>query len=199
MRATYKAGHPLNKLGKKNPQAPPLHLHFQQSETLTVLSGKVGLTLYWEAKDTFHTAETTGVDTPFEITPWMPHAFFPCGDAEEDTVILVWAHPSDNDMDDQMDHLFFQSLFGYVSDVHDKKEKMSILQIMLMQHRTATALVMFPRAWFLGPLRWWIPWKLQDMCATIAIWTGKKALIEKYMSPQEWDDVQERLGGKKSV
>jgi hypothetical protein len=153
----------------------------------------------------------------------MPHAFYPCDDTKEDTVFLVWAHPSDDGMDDKMDHLFFQTLFGYISDVHDKKEKMSILQVMLMQyvsfwldgmspnrasltlhvvksrHRTATALIMFPRASFLGPLRWWIPWKLQAMCATLAIWAGKKPLIEKYMSPQDWSEVQERIGGKKSV
>lgn len=60
---------------------------------------------------------------------------------------------------------------------------------------------MFPKAWFLGPLRWWIPWKFQALCATVAAWLGMKPLLAKYMSATEWDEVQERIGGgdKKSV
>ena len=56
----------------------------------------------------------------------------------------------------------------------------------------------FPRAWFLGPLRWWIPYQFQAVCAVMARWSGMKPLIKKYMSEEEWEEVQERLnnGGK---
>lgn len=115
-------------------QSPPLHLHFQQSESFAVLSGQIGTVSSYSATDTIHTPVTTGVSHPYEIRPWVPHTFFPSPDATEDTVILAWAHPGDNGRDDQMDRLFFQSLLMYVSDVAEGKEKLSLLQIMLIQY-----------------------------------------------------------------
>jgi len=56
-------------------------------------------------------------------------------------------------------------------------------------------MVMLPGAWFLGPLRWWVPWKLQALGATIAQWTGKKTLLQKYLSKEEWEEVQSRIDG----
>lgn len=56
---------------------------------------------------------------------------------------------------------------------------------------------MFPRAWFLGPLRWWIPYQFQGACAKIGAWMGMKPLIEKYMSPEDWKEVQGRMVGTK--
>jgi hypothetical protein len=55
---------------------------------------------------------------------------------------------------------------------------------------------MFPTLWILGPLRWWVPWVFQCMCAYIAMWMGYKPLLKKYMTQEEWEDenVQERLG-----
>lgn len=56
---------------------------------------------------------------------------------------------------------------------------------------------MFPKLWFLGPLRWWIPWVLQAFLAVVATWMGRKPLMQKYMTKQDWEDerVQERSGG----
>ncbi|KAJ4297701.1 hypothetical protein N0V90_005596 [Kalmusia sp. IMI 367209] len=112
------------------------------------------------------------------------HTFYPCADAQEDTTIYLWAHPEK--VPDPMDRLFFQTLLGYISDVYEKKAPMSVLQIMVTQHASATAMVMFPRAWWLGPLRWWIPWQLQGLAATIGRFFGYKGLIEKHTAPEEW-------------
>lgn len=57
-------------------------------------------------------------------------------------------------------------------------------------------MVMFPRLWVLGPLRWWIPLQLQGIISAVARWSGTKPLMEKYCSKEEWESVQERIGGK---
>ncbi|KAK6379688.1 hypothetical protein LTS17_005760 [Exophiala oligosperma] len=66
------------------------------------------------------------------MDPWTPHTFWPDPNPQEDTTILLWAHPNPNDMDDKMDRLFFQNLLMYVSDVAEGKERSSILQVMLI-------------------------------------------------------------------
>ncbi|KIW22989.1 uncharacterized protein PV07_11225 [Cladophialophora immunda] len=196
MRATYKHDHPLCRKGKAHPQSPPLHLHFQQSESFAVLAGEVGTTTTYAQIDTIHTAQNTPPMKPHHIAPYMPHRFWPSPGAQEDSVILLWAHPNPKDMDDKMDRLFFQSLLIYVSDISEGKEPLSLLQVMLIQHISATALIIFPGLSFLGPLRWWIPWLFQCVCAYMALWMGKKPLLKQYMSVEDWEDedVQERIG-----
>ena len=99
-----------------------------------VLSGEIGTSTTYSVIDTIHTPETTNESNPHEIRPWVPHRFWPSPTSKEDTVILVWAHPNPDDMDEKMDRLFFQSLLMYVSDIAEKKESMSLTQIMLMQY-----------------------------------------------------------------
>ncbi|KAJ9615584.1 hypothetical protein H2200_001659 [Cladophialophora chaetospira] len=180
-------------------QSPPLHLHFQQAESFIVLSGEIGTTTTYSRIDTIHTPENTPPSRPHNIPPWGPHRFWPSPNATEDTTIMVWAHPNPTDMEDKMDRLFFQCLLFYVSDISEKKAPLSLLQVMIMQHFSATALIMFPNLWILGPLRWWIPWIFQCICAHIAMWMGYKPLMKKYMSQEEWEDkdVQERVGMRK--
>ncbi|KAF1978199.1 hypothetical protein BU23DRAFT_550272 [Bimuria novae-zelandiae CBS 107.79] len=183
IRATYvnPAVKQMNKSERKHPQSPPLHLHFDQWESFAVASGKVCTIETYEAKDLVHVKE----DGVHRVPPWVPHTFYPCADATEDTTFYMWAHPEA--VPEPMDRLFFQTLLGLVSDIHEKKAPMSVLQIMTTQHASATAIVMFPRAWWLGPLRWWIPWTFQSLAATIGTWLGYKALIERYVSAEEWD------------
>ncbi|KAK7900711.1 hypothetical protein LTR67_002995 [Exophiala xenobiotica] len=192
MRATYKHDHPLCKRGKSHAQSPPLHIHFQQSETFHVVCGSIGTTTTYSAIDTIHTppdtTTTTGAAKPHEIAPWVPHSFWPDPNASQDTTILVWAHPNPDDMDEKMDRLFFQNLLMYVSDVGRGQGE--------VKHVSATALVWFPRAWFLGPLRWWVPYQFQALCALMARCAGMKPLIEKYMSENEWEEVQERMNNR---
>ncbi|CAG5158154.1 uncharacterized protein ALTATR162_LOCUS5011 [Alternaria atra] len=118
---------PANSKGKHHPQSPPLHLHFDQSETFYVAKGKVGTTLGWAAQDQAWTSE----DGAFEIEPWVPHRFWPHPEAQEDSVLYVWAHPTGTP--DPMDRLFFENLLLYMSDVEEKKVSLSLIQIMLMQ------------------------------------------------------------------
>lgn len=190
MRATYIHTHPLCKTGKAHPQSPPLHIHFDQSETFQVLSGKVGTTQTYDAVDRIWTA----ADAPQEVTPWTPHNFWPCADAEEDTTILVWAHPEN--VPEPMDWLFFQNLLWLISDISEGKRRLDPFQIMLLQHVSATALVWFPTAKFLGPLRWWVPWKVQGAFAAVARLLGYQPLLEKYTPAAEWAKIQQ---AKKTV
>lgn len=127
MRGTYKASHKLCKTGKQHPQSPPLHLHFDQSETFEVLTGTLGTTSGWDAKDQTWTA-ASGKQ---ELRPWIPHTFWPCPNATEDTTFLVWAHPQH--VEEPMDWMFFRNLLLLVSDIYEKKVAMDVLQIMLTQ------------------------------------------------------------------
>ncbi|KAF1851690.1 uncharacterized protein K460DRAFT_39443 [Cucurbitaria berberidis CBS 394.84] len=180
MRATYTGA--SQKLGKSHPQSPPLHLHFDQFESFYVGAGKVGTTDGWAAEDRVWTRE----DAPLDIKPWEPHRFWPCPDAEEDSVLYLWAHPTGTP--EPMDRMFFDNLLRYLSDVTEKKASLSLLQVMVMQHATASALVMFPTAWWLGPIRWWVPWTLQRMCAWVGRCCGYMALMEQYTDQEEWKD-----------
>lgn len=104
-----------------------------QAESFAVLSGSVGTTSTYQAIDTIHTPEDTNEAHPHEIEPWVPHRFWPDPNAKEDTTILLWAHPDPDDFDERMDRLFFQNILIYISDVAEKKESLSVLQIMAMQ------------------------------------------------------------------
>jgi hypothetical protein len=108
-------------------QSPPLHLHFNQSETFQVIQGKIGTIREYSVTKEVHTPE----DGPCEIKPYIPHTFHPIADSTEDCIILVWAHPDNVDM--VMDRVFFTNLLMYVSDVHEKKVSLNPFQIMLTQ------------------------------------------------------------------
>lgn len=146
MHARYVATHPEVKLGKKYGQTPPLHLHFSQAESFIVLQGRIGTTTGWECRDRVWTS-SNGVQT---IEQWKVHSFWPvppdeypdsAEEGKEDCRILVWAHPKLPGMDNvsdgmfppSMDHLFFHSILGYISDTHEGKKKLDIGLIMLMQ------------------------------------------------------------------
>ncbi|KFY77714.1 hypothetical protein V499_02962 [Pseudogymnoascus sp. VKM F-103] len=184
IRATYKHDHPLCKQGKGHPQAPPLHLHFNQSETFQVLQGQVATVEGWSVTTKVYTRE----DGPHEIKPWVPHSFNPVSDSPEDTVLLVWAHP--DDVDEMMDRVFFTNLLMYVSDVHEKKVSLNPFQIMLTQHVSATAMVWFPTATWLGPLRWWVPWKVQALFAAAGRLMGLTPMMKRYTSDEEFAEIQ---------
>jgi hypothetical protein len=106
----------------------------------------------------------------------------------EDAVILVWAHPAGGDAD--MDKVFFGNLLRYLSDVYEKKANLNPLKAMRMQDDTATIMLIFPTASWLGPLRWWVPWKLQAFIAAIARWTGTESIMEEYTDKEDWERIQ---------
>lgn len=146
MRSRYISSHPDTQLGKKHAQTPPLHIHFSQAESFVVLQGRCGGTQGYDLVDRVWLKED-GVQT---VPPWVPHTFWPVardsckatgGDQEcgEDGVLLMWAHPKipgsrgEGVFPPSMDWLFFQSLLGNVSDVHEGKVKMDLPLLMLMQ------------------------------------------------------------------
>jgi hypothetical protein len=101
-----------------------------QSEISQILTGRVGTTNGYSLTDTIWTP----ADPPHEIPPWQPHTFWPISDSTEDAVFLVWAHPSNPP--ESMDRVFFTNILRYVSDVHEKKAKLDVLQVMSMQSVT---------------------------------------------------------------
>jgi hypothetical protein len=151
-------------------QAPPLHIHFDQFESFQVLHGRIGTTIGWSATDRIFSPE----DGVQHIPPWKPHDFWPdvtthnsSSTSESiDSTLLVWAHPKG--VPEPMDEQFFIALFKILGEASEKGKMPDLLQLMLSQHVTATAIVMFPRAWWLGPLRWMVPWAVQGTLAWVA-------------------------------
>lgn len=77
------------------------------------------------------------------------------------------------------------------------------------RHVTGSALVMLPTWKFLGPLRWWLPWKLQAAFSYVARLMGKAPckcfmkrdfpppcancetlVMEKYTDKEAWNELQ---------
>jgi hypothetical protein len=118
-------------------QVPPLHLHFMQVETFTVLSGRIGTSSTPEGgtvgalKDEIHTPESTSA-TPHSLAPWTPHTFWPVADVGEDSTMIMWATP-DGRFPPMMDAPFFMMLLRYLSDVSENKAKLDIVQLLLTQ------------------------------------------------------------------
>jgi hypothetical protein len=48
--------------------------------------------------------------------------------------------------------------------------------------------VLFPTAWWLGPLRWWVPWHLQGAVAWVGKCCGYKALMKEYTMEEDWEE-----------
>jgi len=60
----------------------------------------------------------------------------------------------------------------------------------VVRHVTATAMVWFPTATWLGPLRWWVPWKMQAAFAAVARLFGKKPAMKAYTDAEHWEALQ---------
>jgi hypothetical protein len=60
-----------------------------------------------------------------------------------------------------------------------------------LRHESESCVVMFPGAWWLGPLRWWVPWHLQGLLARVGRWQGKSGLMQQYVRPEDWKAYHE--------
>ena len=109
-------------------QVPPLHLHFDQSETFRVAQGSVGLTLGWEAKDQLFTKN----DGAYCIKPWTPHSFWPDVSCKEDTIVYIWAHSKKGS--EEMDETFFEHLLRYISDAYENNTALDPFQNFLIMY-----------------------------------------------------------------
>ncbi|PYH85819.1 hypothetical protein BO82DRAFT_361219 [Aspergillus uvarum CBS 121591] len=99
-----------------------------------------------------------------------------------DTTLLIWGHPKTHtgpptgtfasDFPPDMDAAFFLGMLSLVDAVHGQRLAMSPgLGATLMATQTASgaAMIVAPKAWWLGPLRWAIPWYMQ----VVLEWTRK--------------------------
>lgn len=73
----------------------------------------------------------TPADGTHVLQTWTPHSFFPIPDVEEDTVMMIWAHP--DGIPEAMDVIFFRNILLYLSDMSENKASFDPFQIMLMQ------------------------------------------------------------------
>jgi hypothetical protein len=71
MRCTYVSPteNPLNAKGRAHPQSPPLHLHFDQSESFLVAQGEVCTTEGYDVEERTWTPE----DGVRLVEPWVPY------------------------------------------------------------------------------------------------------------------------------
>ncbi|KAL4992196.1 hypothetical protein BDW68DRAFT_197397 [Aspergillus falconensis] len=121
-----------------------------------------------------------------ENPPWTPHTFWPLTDEgreygaslpdgrNSDSTILIWGHPRTaagsptgkltSDVPPDMDAAFFLALLASVDAFGSNRVAMApamAAQLMSFQTASASALIMAPKAWSLGPLRWMVPWLTQ--------------------------------------
>ena len=222
LKSTYKHDHPSMSLGKSHPQCPPFHLHFSQTESFIILSGRIGTTSTYACVDEVHTPTTTiKADKAHIIPPYVPHKFWPVPPnnneakeyAGEDAVMLVWAHPTHEPISSSpasatasarsidMDAIFFRMLLMLVDDLTSKKRSMdlsTLASLMASQVAVDSSSVWFPRCWWLGALRWWMPWQMQKTIAGLGrliLGTREDGLMPEYMDESEW----EALTGRKEM
>ena len=98
-----------------------------------------------------------------------------------------------------MDAIFFRMLLMLVDDLTSKKRSMdlsTVASLMASQCAVDSTSVWLPSHWWLGSLRWWVPWQVQRTIAglgRLALGTREDGLMREYMEETEW----EALTGKK--
>ncbi|CEL11557.1 hypothetical protein ASPCAL14658 [Aspergillus calidoustus] len=91
-----------------------------------------------------------------------------------DTNLLIWGHPRTHDnppvgglstaFPPDLDAAWFVALLSLVDAVHGQRLTMSPglgAVLMALQTASGASLIIAPKAWWLGPLRWAIPWSAQ--------------------------------------
>jgi hypothetical protein len=68
-----------------------------------------------------------------------------------------------------------------------------VADIKVYRQVSDTALVMFPTAWFLGPLRWWVPYVAQVGFAAVAKMLGTDAVDGEVYARGGVEEVQARI------
>ena len=51
-------------------------------------------------------------------------------------------------------------------------------------------MIWFPTATWLGALRWWVPWKVQALFATVGRFVGLTPMMKRYTSEEEFAEIQ---------
>lgn len=102
-------------------QAPPLHIHFDQTETFKVLQGQMAVAIGYDQREVVLRPD----NTPFDVPPMLPHSPYPHMDASkisEDTVVIVRAHPGG--VGEPLDDAFFEDLFKHLDECWNDGNKM---------------------------------------------------------------------------
>ncbi|UKZ52876.1 hypothetical protein TrVGV298_006663 [Trichoderma virens] len=149
--------------------------------------------------------------TPHNFWPVSPdHSFWSTPEGQEyersqpkgrssNTVFLLWGHPRHTTVHSagakfptsfppDMDAAFFLALLGLVDAVHGQRLTMSPglgATLMVMQTASESCLILLPKAWWLGSLRWRIPWTAQVMLESI------RSIFDRRSPVQIVDDVIE--------
>ncbi|KAL2869128.1 uncharacterized protein BJX67DRAFT_371079 [Aspergillus lucknowensis] len=184
--------------------APPLHIHFTQVESFIIEAGAIGTTTTYDVIDTIHTitashqqsAPRAGLSPPvpmrndddgvIPIPPWTPHNFWPVvpthpfwstaeGPRSWSGGILTTDFPPD------MDAAFFLAILSLVDAISAKRISMSpslVATLLSMQTESDSAKIMAPTACWLGPLRWWVPWKAQVAVESVRKLLGGRSAVK---------------------
>jgi hypothetical protein len=116
-----------------------------------------------------------------------------------DTILLIWGHPRTHNnpptgglttaFPPDLDAAWFLALLALVDAVHGQRLSMGPglgAILMAMQTASGASLLMAPTAWWLGPLRWAIPWSAQ-----VAFEWGRR-LFDRRSIVQVVEDTIER-------
>ena len=142
------------------------------------------------------------------ISPEHPFWSTPEGRAQEDSspkgrdsdaVALIWSYPKTNnkpptgtlttDFPPDMDAAFFLAVIAIVDAVQGQRVSMTpglAATLMAMQTASDSALVVAPTAWWLGPLRRYVPYLTQ-----LALESARK-LFDKRGAVQVIEDIIDR-------
>lgn len=108
-----------------------------------------------------------------------------------DTTVLIWAHPrtgSDtptgrlaSDFPPDMDAAFFLALLSFVDAITSRRVAMTpstAARFFGLQTESGLGLLIAPSCWWLGPLRWMIPWSAQCALEWVRKMCGGKDIVK---------------------
>ncbi|PPJ50977.1 hypothetical protein CBER1_06844 [Cercospora berteroae] len=145
-----------------------------QTETFNVIQGEMAIVTGWKEEEKILRPN----NTPIDVKPMLPHTPY-CYGGDEDTIVLIRAHPAAEN--DPLGAVFFEHLFRLLDEAHRAKKVPDVIQVMVMQHATDSALIMFPSVSWLGSLRWQIPWLFQGALANLGWLLGYTPEIKRFM------------------
>lgn len=137
------------------------------------------------------TAVRVAPDHPFWSTEegQQYEATLPNG-RNSDSTALIWGHPRTggntptgsltSDFPPDMDGAYFLALLSFVDAITAPRVAMNLstaATLFGLQTKSDSALIIAPTAWWLGPLRWMIPWGAQCAVERIRKICGGKDIV----------------------
>jgi hypothetical protein len=138
------------------------------------------------------TAARVAPDHPFWSTEegQQYEATLPNG-RNTDTTALIWGHPRTggdtatgkltSDFPPDMDGAYFLALLSFVDAISAQRVAMNLSTAAtlfgLQTESDSAAVIIAPKAWWLGPLRWMIPWSAQCAMERVRKIFGGKDIV----------------------